>query len=170
MIDYLKKPANIELKKKHQTIIIKGPLGKGCITLPKKVNLSYTKDRIYLYGHGNDNHKFFTCKTILKNLTIGLSLGHTKVLKLSGLGYKASIHKQLLYLRLGNSHNTFYLIPKDILAKTVNNKYIVLTSIDLQKLNQTIHQIKKIKKLDPYKGKGIVETNTRIHLKATKKK
>lgn len=167
---HIKKHENITLDSKQHDVTLTGPLGKVSITLPKDICLTHTKNMIHLSYYKESNLQVSTYKSILKNLIKGLSIGYIKILKLSGLGYKAHSYRSLLYLKLGNSHTSTYRIPNDILCKTVNNKYICLIGINPQRLNQIAHQIKKIKKLDVYKGKGILEKNQPILLRSTKKK
>ena len=167
---HLKKHEDITIENNQHTLVLTGPLGKVSIKLPENIQTTYTKDKVYLHYKKKNTAHALTYKGILKNLIQGLHQGYVKVLRLSGLGYKTNFHKKLLYLKLGNSHTTLYQVPNEVYCKTINNKYICLCSTNLQKLNQITHQIKEIKKLNAYKGKGILEKDQQVILKETKKK
>lgn len=152
------------------SIQIKGP--KGIIILKKPENLDIIQKNKNIYMKATNNHKkilktYF--KLILNNIK-GVNIGYYKILKLIGIGYKASISNKRLQLKVGTSHNKIFQIPDTLKCYTYKNRYIIIYGINKIELNKTASEIKNSKKLDIYKGKGIREHNQNIILKQGKKK
>ncbi len=97
----------------------------------------------------------------------GVSSGFEKKLEINGIGYKAVLEKNKLVLNVGYSHPVNFLIPANVEAKIEKNT-ITLTSFDKQLLGQVAANIRKIRKPEPYKGKGIKYSDEIIRRKAGK--
>lgn len=98
-------------------------------------------------------------RSLISNMVLGVSEGYKKELELIGVGFKCSNQGQLLDLSLGYSHPVHFLLPKEISVVTTMEKgkapTVILESYDKQLLGQICAKIRALRKLEPYKGKGI---------------
>jgi len=105
-------------------------------------------------------------------MVIGVSEGYKKELELVGVGYKATNQGQVLELNLGYSHNIFFALPETINVKTETakgkNPIITLEAIDKELIGQVAAKIRSLRKIEPYKGKGVRFVGEQIRRKAGK--
>jgi large subunit ribosomal protein L6 len=105
-------------------------------------------------------------------MVIGVSEGYKKDLELVGVGYKASNQGQVLELSLGYSHSIFMALPNEISLKTETpkgkNPLITLEGIDKELIGQVAAKIKSLRKVEPYKGKGVRFVGEQVRRKAGK--
>ena len=94
-------------------------------------------------------------RNLLKNALIGLSDGFSKVLVISGVGYKAEVKGKSLVLTLGYSTPIEYPIPQGITMEVEANTRITVKGSDRQKVGQIASEIRSFRPVEPYKGKGI---------------
>ena len=113
---------------------------------------------------------FGTTRANLENLIIGVFSGYEKKLVLFGVGYRAKIEKDILNLSLGFSHPVNFSIPDGILIETPINTEIIIKGVDKSLVGQVASDIKSIRPVEPYKGKGIRYSDEKIILKETNKK
>jgi large subunit ribosomal protein L6 len=111
-------------------------------------------------------------RSLLQNMVIGVSEGYQKVLELVGVGYKASVQDGVLELSLGYSHGIFFIVPEEIAVRAEmvkgKNPLIYLEGIDKQLIGQVAARIRMLRKVEPYKGKGIRFLGEHIRRKAGK--
>lgn len=111
-------------------------------------------------------------RALIQNMVTGVSLGFKRTLELVGVGYKANIQGQMLELSLGYSHDIVFVLPKEITAVTELPKgqspLIHLECIDYQLLGQISAKIRSLRKVEPYKGKGIRFLGEKIRRKVGK--
>jgi large subunit ribosomal protein L6 len=111
-------------------------------------------------------------RALLANMVEGVSKGFKVDLELVGVGYKASTQGNVLELSLGYSHNVFVALPQEIKVKTAQEKganpVIMLECIDKQLLGQVAAKIRSLRKVEPYKGKGIRFVGEQVRRKAGK--
>jgi large subunit ribosomal protein L6 len=111
-------------------------------------------------------------RSLINNMIMGVSVGFKKELELVGVGYRASTQGNILELNLGYSHNIFMAIPDEVTvaAETPKGKNptVTLESIDKQLIGQVAAKIKSLRKVEPYKGKGIRFKGEQIRRKAGK--
>jgi large subunit ribosomal protein L6 len=109
-------------------------------------------------------------RTLVSNLVVGVSDGFTKVLEITGVGYRASVQGKILKLQLGYSHDVNYDIPEGITIKTPDQTTVEISGSDRQKVGQVAAEIRRWRKPEPYKGKGIKYRGEFIFRKEGKKK
>ena len=159
----------------HGTVTVKGPKG----TLTQDVNPD-----IQVKVEGNEivvsrpteskRHKSLhgLYRSLINNMVVGVSEGYKKDLELVGVGYKASNQGQVLELSLGYSHSIFMALPNDISLKTETpkgkNPLITLEGIDKELIGQVAAKIKSLRKVEPYKGKGVRFVGEQVRRKAGK--
>ncbi|WP_026956461.1 50S ribosomal protein L6 [Algoriphagus vanfongensis] len=111
-------------------------------------------------------------RALVNNMVTGVSEGFKKELELVGVGYKAANQGQVLELSLGYSHNIFFALPNEVAVKTETpkgkNPIITLEAIDKELIGQVAAKIKSLRKIEPYKGKGVRFVGEQIRRKAGK--
>lgn len=117
---------------------------------------------------------FFGCvSSIIQNKIYGVTRGFLIYMRIIGVGYRAQlqgIENQMLYLKVGFSHDIKFEVPKAVRVFLLEPTLICLYGIDKNQVTQTASKIKKIKIPSVYKGKGIRLVNDKISLKAGKKR
>lgn len=106
-------------------------------------------------------------RALLNNMVQGVSTGFSKKLEINGVGYRASMSGTNLKLNIGFSHEVLYPIPAGITV-TVEQNIITISGISKQQVGQVAADIRKLKKPEPYKGKGIKYEGERIIRKSGK--
>jgi large subunit ribosomal protein L6 len=153
---------------------VKGP--KGTLTLKLRDEISYTVDGdLILVKPANDTKSarafWGMQRTLVDNLVTGVTQGYTKVLEITGVGYRANAQgPRKLKLQLGYSHDVDYEVPEGIEIKTPDNTTVEISGIDKQKVGQVAAEIRRWRKPEPYKGKGIKYRGEYIFRKEGKKK
>ena len=109
-------------------------------------------------------------RTNVQNLVTGVTEGFTKVLEITGVGYRAQAQGRNLRLQLGYSHDVNYAVPEGIDVKTPDQNTVEISGIDRQKVGQVAAEIRRWRKPEPYKGKGIKYRGEYIFRKEGKKK
>ena len=109
-------------------------------------------------------------RTNVQNLVTGVTEGFSKVLEITGVGYRAQAQGRNLKLQLGYSHDVNYAVPEGIEIKTPDNTTVEISGIDKQKVGQVAAEIRRWRKPEPYKGKGIKYRGEYIFRKEGKKK
>ena len=102
----------------------------------------------------------------------GVTNGFKKELELNGVGYRANLSGNVIEFSLGYSHNIFFQIPAEVKAQVIaekgKNPVVVLESHDKQLLGQVAAKVKALRKIEPYKGKGIKYVGEYVRRKAGK--
>jgi large subunit ribosomal protein L6 len=109
-------------------------------------------------------------RTLVQNLVVGVTEGFTKTLNITGVGYRANVQGNNLKLQLGYSHDVDFAIPDGIDIKTPDQTTIQISGSDRQKVGQVAAEIRRWRKPEPYKGKGIKYAGEFIFRKEGKKK
>ena len=109
-------------------------------------------------------------RTLVQNLVTGVTEGFTKVLEITGVGYRAQAQGKNLRLQLGYSHDVNFPVPEGIEVKTPDQNTVEISGIDKQKVGQVAAEIRRWRKPEPYKGKGIKYRGEYIFRKEGKKK
>ena len=109
-------------------------------------------------------------RRLINNAVIGSNSGYEKILELVGVGYRASIKGNQLNLQLGYSHDINFDIPEGIKIVVEKQTTLKITGSDKQLVGSVVSKIKTLRKIEPYKGKGIREKGQHILKKEGKKK
>ena len=154
-------------------LTVKGP--KGTLTLSLADDVTYkVEDGSISVQPANDTKRarafWGMQRTLVQNLVTGVTEGYTKVLEITGVGYRASSQGKNLKLQLGYSHDVDFAVPEGIEIKTPDNTTIEISGIDKQKVGQVAAEIRRWRKPEPYKGKGIKYRGEFIFRKEGKKK
>ena len=109
-------------------------------------------------------------RTMVQNLVTGVTEGFTKVLEITGVGYRAQAQGKNLRLQLGYSHDVNFPVPEGVEVKTPDQNTVEISGIDKQQVGQVAAEIRRWRKPEPYKGKGIKYRGEYIFRKEGKKK
>jgi large subunit ribosomal protein L6 len=109
-------------------------------------------------------------RTLVQNLVTGVTEGFSKVLEITGVGYRAAAQGKNLRLQLGYSHDVNFPVPEGVEVKTPDANTVEISGIDKQKVGQVAAEIRRWRKPEPYKGKGIKYRGEYIFRKEGKKK
>ncbi len=166
-------PAGVTASIEGGIISVKGP--KGTLTMPLVDDISYVVEAEGIsVKPANDTKRarafWGMQRTLVQNLVTGVSDGFSKVLEITGVGYRAASQGRNLNLQLGYSHHVNYAIPDGIEIKTPDQTTVEISGIDKQKVGQVAAEIRRWRPPEPYKGKGIKYRGEFIFRKEGKKK
>jgi large subunit ribosomal protein L6 len=166
-------PAGVTANIADGQLSVKGP--KGTLKLSLREEISYTvEDDGISVKPANDTKQarafWGMQRTLVQNLVTGVTEGFTKKLLITGVGYRAAAQGRNLKLQLGYSHDVNIDVPTDLEVKTPDNTTIEISGADKQKVGQLAAEIRRWRKPEPYKGKGIKYDGEFIFRKEGKKK
>ena len=168
-------PDKVRVALNGSLLNIEGPLGKKSINIDtkmfdlkiddgKSVSIkpkTLDQDTKRLWGMN---------RSLLNNAILGASIGYSKTLELSGVGYRASIKGKQLNMQLGFSHDINFDIPDTVKIIVEKQTIIKISGSDKQEVGMIASKIKSFRPPEPYKGKGIKEQGQHILRKEGKKK
>jgi large subunit ribosomal protein L6 len=159
----------------NNEVTVKGPKGTLTTLVDRDIKISQEDNQILVQRPTEQKrHKAMhgLYRSLLNNMVVGVSTGYKENLELVGVGYKATMAGTVLELSLGYSHNIFLALPKEVTATAVTEKgkspIITLESIDKQLIGQVAAKIRSLRKVEPYKAKGIRFVGEIIRRKAGK--
>jgi large subunit ribosomal protein L6 len=166
-------PSGVTADIANGTLSVKGPKGLLTMSLADEVTYKVEDDGI-LVQPANDTKRarafWGMQRTLVQNLMTGVTEGYSKTLLITGVGYRANAQGKNLKLQLGYSHDVDFAVPEGIEIKTPDNTTIEISGIDKQKVGQVAAEIRRWRKPEPYKGKGIKYRGEYIFRKEGKKK
>lgn len=159
----------------HNTVTVKGPKGTLTQDVNPDIQVSMEGNTLVLSRPTDSKrHKSMhgLYRALVNNMVVGVSEGYKKEMELVGVGYKASNQGQVLELSLGYSHSIFMALPNEISLKTETpkgkNPVITLEGIDKELIGQVAAKIRSLRKVEPYKGKGVRFVGEVVRRKAGK--
>jgi large subunit ribosomal protein L6 len=166
-------PAGVTADIANGVLSVKGP--KGTLTLTLRDEISYVvEEGKIVVRPANDTKQarafWGMQRTLVSNLVTGVTEGYSKTLLITGVGYRANAQGKNLKLQLGYSHDVDFPVPEGIEIKTPDNTTVEISGIDKQKVGQVAAEIRRWRKPEPYKGKGIKYRGEYIFRKEGKKK
>jgi large subunit ribosomal protein L6 len=166
-------PAGVTATTEGQILSVKGP--KGTLTLQMRDEIVYDiGDDGITVKPGNDTKQarafWGMQRTLVQNLVTGVTEGFTKTLEITGVGYRAAMQGKNLRLQLGYSHDVNIEVPADLTVATPDPTTVVISGNDRQRVGQLAAEIRRWRKPEPYKGKGIKYRGEFIFRKEGKKK
>mgnify|MGYP001444495755 CR=1 FL=1 len=158
--------------------------GKLSLTGPKGTKELNVNDKIFSATVENDNSLVIkllkkneeskmmwgTTRSNINSAIIGVTKGHEKILELSGVGNRATLKGEIINFQLGFSHDIKYQIPKEVKITVEKSTIITISGIDKEIVGSVAAEIKMLKPVEPYKGKGIKERGQYVIRKEGKKK
>jgi large subunit ribosomal protein L6 len=156
-------------------VTVKGPKGELKQVLEPDFKVTVSGDSVEIarpteQKRHKSQHGLY--RALIANMVEGVSKGYRREMELIGVGYKASAQGNVLELSIGYSHNVFVAIPGELKLQAVQEKgqnpMIILEGIDKQLIGQVAAKIKSLRKVEPYKGKGIRYVGEFVRRKAGK--
>ena len=168
-------PDKVKVVLNGNILNIEGPLGKKSLDMNLEIfdlNINDGKEVSIKPKIINQNTKrlWGMNRSLVNNAIIGTSLGYTKILELSGVGFRAALKGKQLNLQLGYSHDINFDIPETIKITVEKQTIIKITGSDKEEVGMITSKIKLLRLPEPYKGKGIKEQGQYILRKEGKKK
>jgi large subunit ribosomal protein L6 len=167
-------PSGVTATIEGQTLTVKGPKGTLSMKLLDdlvKYEVAEGEIRVTPLVDAQRNRAAWGMqRTNVQNLVTGVTEGFSKVLEITGVGYRAQAQGRTLKLQLGFSHDVNYPVPEGVDVKTPDNTTVEISGIDKQKVGQVAAEIRRWRKPEPYKGKGIKYRGEYIFRKEGKKK
>ena len=174
-----KKPISIpkDTKVKIETgkLTFTGPKGSREMSINDKIfSATIPDEKNLILKNINKNDKtnkiWGTTRSIINSAIIGVSSGHEKILELNGVGFRANLKGNLLNLQIGFSHDVSYTIPEGLNVIVEKSIIIKISGTDKELVGKVASEIKNLKPVEPYKGKGIKERGQYVLRKEGKKK
>jgi len=168
-------PKETKVKVENGKLTLSGPKGSRELTINDKIysaTLSNDNNLIIKLIKMNEKNRmnWGTTRSIINSAIIGVTFGHEKILEMNGVGFRAMLKGNILNLQLGFSHDTSYQIPKDIKVTVEKSTILKIQGIDKELVGKVSSEIKMLKPVEPYKGKGIKERGQYVLRKEGKKK
>ncbi len=151
-------PSGVKLSLRGSVVEVSGTKGALERKLPPRVQVEVIDGQVLVspVDSGREARAFHgLTRTLINNMVVGVTAGYTRVLEISGVGYRADVKSDTLHLSLGYSHPIEFKLPKGIEASVDKQNRITLTGIDKELLGLTAAKIRDFRRCEPYKGKGI---------------
>ncbi|QNM83702.1 50S ribosomal protein L6 [Sphingomonas sabuli] len=167
-------PSGVTASVESGTLTVKGPKGTLAMQLLDdlvKYEIAENEIKVTPLTSAQRNRAAWgMTRTNVQNLVTGVTEGFSKVLEISGVGYRAAAQGKNLRLQLGYSHDVNFPVPEGVEVKTPDPNTVEISGIDKQKVGQVAAEIRRWRKPEPYKGKGIKYRGEYIFRKEGKKK
>ena len=172
-------PKDSSVKSENGTVTVTGPKGSKTLTINDKIFSTKVNDNnefhiVPLAAKKEIDKKtsimWGTYRSLINNAVLGVSTGHTKILDITGVGFRANLKGDILNLQLGFSHDINFKIPKDVKIAVEKQTIVTITGVDKELVSKVASDIKTFKPVEPYKGKGIKERGQYVLRKEGKKK
>ncbi len=166
----VKLPEKVKVEINGSAIAIEGPKGKLSRELPSPVTLKLENGSVHVSSDTSRKGKMMhgLARSLIQGMVIGVSQGFRKDLEIVGVGYKAQLSGKNLTVLVGLSHPVNYQVPEGIKMTVAENTKISIEGIDKQLVGEVAATIRKFRKPEPYKGKGIRYLGEHIVMKEGK--
>ena len=164
-------PSGVEITIAGQHVAVKGPKGTLSLNVAEPIQVSQeagvitvarpNEERVTRSLHG-------LSRTLVANMVEGVTNGYTLTINIVGVGYRVAEKGKDLEFQLGYSHPITFPAPEGITYKVESPTKLIISGIDKQLVGETAAKVKKLRKADPYKGKGLRLEGEVIRRKAGK--
>ena len=163
-------PANVTVSVNGNVVSVKGPKGELSTEINKNITVKVEDNKV-ICTRANDNFKNFhgTANANIKNMIIGVTEGFEKKLEAVGVGYRFQLKGNTLVITAGFSHPVEVAIPEGLKLESPSNTELFIRGTDKCLIGEFAANIRKIRKPEPYKGKGIRYADEHIIRKVGKK-
>lgn len=164
-------PAGVTVNVADNVMTVKGPKGELKQAFSSNIKIDVQSNEVVLSTlnetkQAGADHGLY--RSLLSNMVKGVSVGFTKTLVITGVGYRAEVKGKELVMNLGYSSDYIVIIPEGVTVTTTPDGKVTIAGIDKQLVGEFSSQIRKLRKPEPYKGKGIRYDNEVIRRKVGK--
>ena len=166
-------PSGVKIAVEPSAVRLEGPKGKLQTAIPAGVQIKVEGNVVRVERENNERKMralHGLTRKLIANMAHGVSQGFTRVLEITGVGYRAEVKGQEIHMTLGYSHPVVFPLPAGVSASVERQIIITLTSADRQLLGEMAAKIRSLRPPEPYKGKGIRYAGERIRKKVGKTK
>ena len=165
-------PEGVTVTVNENVVTVKGPKGELTNSFNKDIKID-VNENILTITRPNDlkttKSLHGTTNALIENMIIGVSEGYKKELEIVGVGYRFNVQGNKINVNAGFSHPVEVIVPSDLKAEQVSTTEIAISGIDKQKVSEFAANIRKLRRPEPYKGKGIRFKGEHIRRKEGKK-
>ena len=165
-------PTGVTVTVNENVVTVKGAKGELSLTLKEGINVKVEDTKLTVESTGKakfDNAMHGTTNSLIKNMIKGVSEGCSKGLEIIGVGYRFQVRGTELVVNAGYSHPVTLKIPQGLTIETVSNTEITVNGIDKELVGEFAAKVRKVRKPEPYKGKGIRYKDEFVRRKEGKK-
>jgi large subunit ribosomal protein L6 len=152
-------PASVDVTIDGRTVQVKGPKGALSHTVAAPIEIAKDEDSTIVVSRPNDERESKALhglsRTLVANMITGVTTGYSKALEISGVGYRVAAKGSNLEFSLGYSHPILVEAPEGISFTVASPTKFSVEGIDKQKVGEVAANIRKLRKPDPYKAKGV---------------
>lgn len=164
-------PSGVEVNVSGNAVSVKGPKGSLSVTISEPLTVTKEENAIVV-ARPNDERRakelHGLSRTMVANMITGVTTGYKKKIILTGVGYRVAMKGKDLEFQLGYSHNILFPAPEGITFASASQTELEVSGVDKQLVGEVTAKIQKLRKSDPYKGKGLHLEGQRIRRKAGK--
>ena len=164
-------PNNVETKIDGQTVEVKGPKGTMTVEVPAPITVAVEENQIVVSrpdDHRKNRSLHGLSRSLINNLVIGVTEGYKINMEIFGVGYRVQQKGKDLEFSLGYSHPILIEAPEGITFVVDGNTKLSIEGTDKQQVGQIAANIRRLRKDDPYKGKGIRYAGEQVRRKVGK--
>ncbi|MFC6705405.1 50S ribosomal protein L6 [Flexivirga alba] len=165
-------PSGVEVTINGQAVAVKGPKGQLELTVPEPITVAKGEDGVIDVSRPNDERdarsRHGLTRSLINNMVVGVTDGFTKKLEIHGTGYRVTAKGSDLEFALGYSHSILVKAPQGITFAVENPTRFSVSGVDKQQVGEVAANIRKLRKPDPYKAKGVRYEGEHIRRKVGK--
>ena len=165
-------PSGVDVTLSGQDVKVKGPKGELSLTLAEPITISKADDGSLEIARPDDEREnralHGLSRSLVNNMVLGVTAGYSKTMEIVGTGYRVQAKGSDLEFALGYSHPVLVKAPEGITFRVEAPTRFVVEGIDKQKVGEIAANIKRLRRPDPYKGKGIRYQGEVVRRKAGK--
>lgn len=165
-------PAGVDVQIAGQDVTVKGPKGQLALTVSEPISVSKNDEGAVVVARPDDERRnkalHGLSRTLVANMVTGVTEGYTKKMEIYGVGYRVALKGKDLEFSLGYSHPVPIEAPEGITFVVESPTKFSVSGIDKQQVGQVSAVIRKLRRPDPYKGKGVRYEGEQIRRKVGK--
>lgn len=165
-------PAGVSVIIEKPKVTVKGPKGELTLNYREIIDVEEKDGKILTTRNSEAKtakQLHGTTNSLINNMLIGVTKGYSVNLETVGVGYKFAVNGNKIGVSAGFSHPVEVKLPADLKVEAISNTEIVISGIDKQKVTEFAANVRKLRKPEPYKGKGIRYKDEHIRRKEGKK-